>query len=241
MNSPKWITPDKINYLENLYLTQANRCRLGHLNCAIIEHYARTASKIINVVTKVTDKQYRDSNDKPILDITGKPVTYKHYTIKRMKLDYDVVLTTIDDDGIIRKLTDFDINQNKVVKNWSDASREDTLAQLDFEAKLRHWNYDSRNNPLRGTFSGIAQDIYFDSQPVFKLIQLLFNPLDKAVYAHIKITASDNIYFVNVNELFTGISKNAKHKAIRHNRLSSQFQIAIDTLIAKIITELKYR
>ncbi len=208
---------NRIAHLERLFLERAGKCRLGHPNCTDVTHYAYSVSKRLQVVTGY------DSGTMHIVNVSYKTI------------QYTAVFQTMDDDGIIRYLTDYDIQSEKCLKNWGEADRDE-----------KHWNYkaeyDARHNfkdrlPIKGTFNGIAKDIYYDTQPLFVIESLGVDGMTSHSMAKVRLTSDSTILFIDINDIMSNQSKNARRKASKRGQISPALQFAIDTYIGKVVTE----
>ncbi len=234
MTQAKWINPIRQAHLVKLWNQYGNKCRLGHPNCAIESHYAFSESKLVKIVSGKDIKCF-DSSGNPILDRFGNPALRHTLRINYQKVDFKVVYQSYEDD-IVRNLNDYDIQSAKCIKNWSESERENTIAELRYEHELRHHNLSDRQFPVRGKFNGIAQDVYFDKQPVYKIVSIGIDGISFHSIAKVRLTCDNTILYVDIHKAMQSVSKNKRRKAIRSNKISQDVLLKIDDCIHTAVT-----
>ena len=227
---PKWVNSTRQAYLVELWNEYGNKCRYGHVNCSNPSHYAFSKSRLDNEITGKDVKCF-DSSGNIINDRFGNPALRHTIEIKKQKIDYRVVYQTSDNDGIIRYLNDYDIRTQNCIKNWVKADRDQSQADYRFEFELRHHNLSDRQFPLYGQFSGIAQDIYFDNQPVFRIESIGIDGITFRSIAKVRLTCDNTYLYVDIHEAMQSVSKNARRKATRQNKISQSVLLKIDNTI----------
>lgn len=206
----------RANRLAQLFIEHGYKCNYGHYMCPIEEHYVH---KFVRKAVKLDNK--------------GNPRVIFQDCYRVLKN----CSTASDNPSGERYLTKFDLMQDNLVKIWSMADREEIVATLKYEDGLRH-NLNDRL-PLRGTFSGIARDIWYDNQPIFRITSIIFDPLEFKSLAKIVLTSDHSILYVDISHILTGLSKCAKRKISRYGILQSRYAIEIDNYVNSIVC--KYR
>ena len=110
-----------------------------------------------------------------------------------------------------------------LIKDWIASDRSDTIAKYQSEYNERHKLRDRL--PLRGQFSGIAKDIYYDSQPLFYIEDISINALTFKPFIKIRICSSNTRLFVDISGVIKNLSKNARRKLIRHAKTDKYSEI----------------
>jgi hypothetical protein len=213
MNTPKWVNPVRQNYLVGLWLKHGNRCRLGHLNCAIASHYAVSESKLVRVINGKDFKCY-DSSGNLLLDRFGNPTIRHTFEIKTQRIDFKLVQIVTNDDGLEHYRSQYEIESDKLVKDWSQSERENTLALNRYEYDIRH-NLKDRL-PLRGQFSGIAQEVYYDNCSMYKVESIGIDGLTFKPFAKIRLTSSGDCLYVDLTDCLKGLSAHKRRKILRY-------------------------
>jgi hypothetical protein len=120
----------------------------------------------------------------------------------------------------------------KCKANWISADREDIVANYRVEYDLRH-NVRDRL-PLRGQFSGISKDIFYDCQSMYDIESLGVSAVTHRSFAKIRLLSSNTRIYVDLTGALSPLSKNAKHKAIRYAS-KGIIQDIIDTACYKAV------
>jgi hypothetical protein len=85
------------------------------------------------------------------------------------------------------------------------------------ERRLLH-ELGERRYPLRGQFSSIAKDIFFESQPLYYIMGLGVNGLTFKPFAKVRISSSFSVLYIDLGDTLNGVSKAKKRKAIRYGK-----------------------
>lgn len=221
MTTPKWINPERQNYLASLFVRSQGFCIYGYSPC---KGQWQTET--------ITGCIYGKPCNKPVIgDFCPKP-NYEHPSIKLpCQLVYKVksVWKCAYADKACYKPYESHYThvESDLIKRWSMEDRQATLDKLKVESILLHKTND-RPIPLRGQFSGIAKDIYFDNQPDYFIEAYGLSGLNFKSFAKIRLASSPIRLFVTIEDTFKGLSKNQKHKAVRYGKVSSKLQARID-------------
>jgi len=237
MAMPKFIAnhPERKDYLIALWDEYGNKCRLGHLNCTDLTHYARIKTKVVLSVRKVKFMEYKDSSSKPILDRVGDPCFQKVPEIKRDIVEYPSIGTVYYDD-VEAPLTDYDVIKDNLKAIWIKADTAETVDNYRSEYAARH--HISDNLPLKGVFKGIASDCYFDKMPVYKVIGFGMDALTFKPFVQIEINTTGTRIFIDLTKVFKSKSTNAKRRIIRYGnngKIDSDVDFAIWVAVKKYL------
>ena len=101
-----------------------------------------------------------------------------------------------------------------LIRDWIASDRRDTIARYQAEYNERHRLRDRL--PLRGQFSGIAKDIYYDHQPLFYIENIGINGVTFKPFIKIRICSSNTHIYVDISNTLKSMSKNARRRLIRH-------------------------
>ena len=235
---PKWINKDRIHCLTQLAdRYPENHCNLGHFLCANPAHYSHVVDKLDIIVTG-KDVPCKDDKENYILDRFGNPALRRVIQIERKH--YQLNVTYMSNDSEPHMLNNTETISQLYIQNWSNADRENTIAEYQAEAELRHKNYDARELPIRGTFSGIAKDIYYDTQPVFRIECMSINGTTGNPMAKIRMTSDNTILYVDVSSVMPRVSKHARLKAKRHNVFTNSLRYKIDLFVGSVISAYRF-
>ena len=104
-----------------------------------------------------------------------------------------------------------------LIDDWKAEDRKQT--SLDWKAEQRAFHsLGERKYPIRGRFSNIAKDIFFDKQPLFYLEALGMSGLTLQPFAKVKIASSYFHLYIDLGDSLKATSKNQKRKAIRYGK-----------------------
>jgi hypothetical protein len=178
-----------------------------------MSHYIQHKSVKTNYV-EAKDVNLKDDNGNYILDAYGNPALYHTMRLKS-KIDYvNVIEMSIDDNGIEAPLTAYDILENNLKQIWIEADRENTVLAYKAEYDQRHKIKDRL--PLKGTFNGIAKDIFYDNQPVYQILNFGIDGHTLKPYCKVKLNNTDTVLFIDVSKPLKDMSKNKKRKILRY-------------------------
>jgi hypothetical protein len=116
---------------------------------------------------------------------------------------------------------EYDALFRKLKLIWIDADREARLFAWQDENTARHSLNTQRLSPLKGKFSGISRDCFYDNQPIYTTESLGLNPFNFETYAKVKISSNNEILFVPLGKIFNNISVNDRRKARRYGYMSN--------------------
>jgi len=125
-----------------------------------------------------------------------------------------------------------------LIKNWVNEDRLDRLALLKVEDIANHRTND-RTYPLHGKFSGIAKDVYYDSQPEYFIESMGVSGLNFQPFAKVRLASSPVRLFVTLEDMLRPLSKNQRHKALRYHRIASSLEARIDYACLQAIKQFK--
>jgi len=104
-----------------------------------------------------------------------------------------------------------------LIDDWKAEDREQAKLDWEAESKAIH-SLGERKYPIRGRFSNIAKDIFFDKQPLFYLEALGMSGLTLQPFAKVKIASSYFHLYIDLGDSLKATSKNQKRKAIRYGK-----------------------
>ncbi len=104
-----------------------------------------------------------------------------------------------------------------LIKDWVNDDRASEAQAWKAERKLLHQLGEHRY-PIRGQFSAIAKDIFFEHQPLYHLIGLGINGLTFKPFAKVRISSSYIVLYVDLGDVLKDISKNQRRKAVRYSK-----------------------
>ena len=109
----------------------------------------------------------------------------------------------------------FDVYIETLIDDWIAEDR--AQANLDWKAEVKAMHsLGERRLPIRGRFSNIAKDIFFESQPLFYIEALGISGLKLQPFAKVKLSSSYMRLYIDLGDSLKAISKNKRRKAIRY-------------------------
>ena len=216
-NYSQWFNAERASELVKLFIDCGDKCLQGHPYCGIPEHHFVQTTKILTG-TKLVRMPYENED-------TGKyewqyvPKKYKVAVPEYdMKILYDVLL------------------ENKI----ADYKDEDK-ARWHFERKQMH----SLGEPYlysRGRWNAVARDIFYSRQLAYKVLGIGVNPINYQPFVKIRLSSSYEYLYIDIpiQKIFKTVSKSAKRKAIRYNKMKSGISEQIDKLINDTVVQYVY-
>jgi len=119
-----------------------------------------------------------------------------------------------------------------LIDDWKAEDRAQATLDWKAEVKAIH-SLGERRLPIRGRFSNIATDIFFERQPLFYLESLGMSGLKLQPFAKVKLSSSYMRLYVDLGDSLKAISKNKRRKAIRYAKPLPQ-EVAVK--VAKLVT-----
>lgn len=111
----------------------------------------------------------------------------------------------------------YEVYIERLIDGWKADDREQASLDWEAESKAIH-SLGERRYPIRGRFSNIARDIFFDKQPLYYLEALGISGLKLQPFAKVKIASSYMRLYIDLGNSLRGISKNKRRKAIRYGK-----------------------
>ncbi|MDV2504667.1 MAG: hypothetical protein RX318_12045 [bacterium] len=103
-----------------------------------------------------------------------------------------------------------------LIKYWVADDREEGQAQWRMEQRELHRL--PERGPLRGQFSAIGRNIFYDHQPQYYIDALGISGLTFKPFAKIRLGSSYVHLFVDIGDALKGMSKARRRKTIRHGK-----------------------
>jgi len=107
----------------------------------------------------------------------------------------------------------YEVYIEHIIEDWKAEDRESWKA----ERKAIH-SLGERRYPIRGQFSTISKDIFFESQPLFYFEALGISGLTLQPFAKVKIASSYFHLYIDLGDTLRSTSKNRRRKAIRYGK-----------------------
>jgi len=104
-----------------------------------------------------------------------------------------------------------------LIDGWKAEDREQANLAWKAESKAMH-SLGERRLPIRGRFSAISRDIFYDKQPLFYLEALGMSGLTLQPFAKVKIASSYFHLYIDLGDSLKATSKNKRRKAIRYGK-----------------------
>jgi len=122
----------------------------------------------------------------------------------------------------------YEVVIENVIANWKEEDRENWK----LEQKAFH-SLGERRYPIRGRFSSIAKDIFFEKQPLYYLEALGMSGLTLQPFAKVKIASSYFHLYIDLGDSLKATSKNKRRKAIRYGKPLPQ---EVEARVRKLVT-----
>ncbi|MBA7667305.1 hypothetical protein ES703_75392 [subsurface metagenome] len=203
MEKPKWATPSRQAYLVKLWAEYGNKCLYGHTTCPIASHYVYLEPKAVAIAVPIKLACF-DSEGNP-RKVDGKQVYLTVYGSKTIATQ-------------VKKLARlYEVKSELAIKDWKAEDRQqDSIDWLE-ERKFLH-SLAERRLPIRGQFSNIAKDVFYNEQPSFYLLGLGVSGLTFKPFARIRLASSYLHLFIDIGDTLKGVGKNKRRKAIRYGK-----------------------
>ena len=122
----------------------------------------------------------------------------------------------------------YEIAIEHIIENWKEDDRENWK----LEQKAIH-SLGERRYPIRGRFSNIAKDIFFDKQPLFYLEALGIDGLKLQPFAKVRIASSYFRLYIDLGDSLRSTSKHRRRKAIRYGKA---LPLEVEARVKELIT-----
>jgi hypothetical protein len=104
-----------------------------------------------------------------------------------------------------------------LIADWKADDKAQDTAEWQAERKALH-SLGERRFPLRGQFSNISKDIFFDQQPLFYVLGMGVSGLTYKPFAKVRLSSSYVYLYVDLAHTLKGVSKAKRRKAIRYGK-----------------------
>ena len=88
-----------------------------------------------------------------------------------------------------------------------------------------------RHYPLNCPFSGMARDIFFDSQPLFYPEGIGFSAITFKPFAKLRLASSFTRLHIDLGDSLKRMSKNQRRKALRYGKLAETVKARISETV----------
>ena len=122
----------------------------------------------------------------------------------------------------------YEIAIEHIIENWKEDDRENWK----LEQKAIH-SLGERKYPIRGRFSNIAKDIFFDKQPLFYLEALGIDGLKLQPFAKVRIPSSYFRLYIDLGDSLRSTSKHRRRKAIRYGKA---LPLEVEARVKELVT-----
>lgn len=219
---PKWVTPERQEYLISLWGLYGNRCLQGHIACPDITHYIKLTPKVVEVAKAVTVPCI-DRYGNLLMDSEGKQLYVTAYK---------VIASRVLEETTTRL---YDEKAESVIQGWIEQDREYQRLLWEVERQRLH-NLNERRLPVRGEFSGIGKDIFYHAQPQYYQEGLSISGLTFKPFVKVRIASSYMHLFVDLGNTLSQVNKNKRRKAIRYGKtLPEALQSQVNSICDKAV------
>jgi len=124
-----------------------------------------------------------------------------------------------------------------LISDWKAEDREQAKLDWEAESKAIH-SLGERSYPIRGQFSAISRDIFFDKQPIYYLEALGMSGITLQPFAKIKLASSYFHLYIDLGDTLRSTSKNQRHKAIRYGKpLPKEVEARVTELVTLAVKD----
>ena len=230
---PKWSTSNRKAQLVKLFLDSGGFCALGYSPC---KGKWQTGSKVVCAYgTPCNNPQVKCACRFKCLTDDGIPIRQ----CKVLTLEFR--FWRCGHNPELACYAPFDCHYervaNRLVKEWQAEDR--VQANLDWKAEVKAMHsLGERRLPIRGKFSNIATDIFFERQPLFYLESLGMSGLKLQPFAKVKLSSSYMRLYVDLGDSLKAISKNKRRKAIRYAKpLPQEVAVKVSKLVSLAVRD----
>lgn len=126
---------------------------------------------------------------------------------------------------------------NTLVKEWILDDRTQSNAEWRQEQKELHTR-SYRYLPLRGQFSAVSKDIFYDNQPQFYIVAFGISGLTFKPFAKVRLASSYIVLWIELDKLtYARLSKGKRRKAVRYHKrvdeIDSQVILAVKDCLSR--------
>ncbi len=104
-----------------------------------------------------------------------------------------------------------------LIADWKADDKAQDTALWEAERQRLH-SLGERRFPLRGQFSNISKDIFFDQQPLFYVLGVGVSGLTYKPFAKVRLSSSYVYLYVDLTNTLKGVGKAKRRKAIRYGK-----------------------
>ena len=104
-----------------------------------------------------------------------------------------------------------------LIADWKADDKAQDKALWEAERQRLH-SLGERRFPLRGQFSNISKDIFFDQQPLFYVLGMGVSGLTYKPFAKVRLSSSYVYLYVDLTNTLKGVGKAKRRKAIRYGK-----------------------
>jgi len=104
-----------------------------------------------------------------------------------------------------------------LIADWKADDKAQDTADWQAERKALH-SLGERRYPLRGQFSNISKDIFYDQQPLFYVLGMGVSGLTYKPFAKVRLSSSYVYLYVDLTNTLKGVGKAKRRKAIRYGK-----------------------
>ena len=126
----------------------------------------------------------------------------------------------------------YEVYIEELIDDWKAEDREQAKLDWETERKAIH-SFGERRLPIRGRFSAISKDIFFDKQPLFYLEALGMSGLTLQPFAKVKLASSYFHLYIDLGDSLRSTSKNRRRKAIRYGKA---LPLEVEARVRKLVT-----
>jgi len=123
------------------------------------------------------------------------------------------------------------------ISEWIADDKARSLDEWKAERRIMH-SLGERRYPIRGQFSSISKDIFFEKQPLYYVLGLGISGLIYKPFAKVRLSSSFMVLYIDLGDTLKDMSKSRRRKVIRYGKgIPIETERRIEKLIGLAVGE----
>lgn len=131
----------------------------------------------------------------------------------------------------------YEVFIDDVIADWVADDKARAISEWQAERRIMH-SLAERRYPIRGQFSNISKDIFFETQPLYYRLGLGISGLTFTPFAKVRLSSSFMVLYVDLGDTLKDFSKNRRRKVIRYGKgIPIETERQIEKLVSLAVSE----